>query len=521
MPSEAFYAAVQQDSDQALKSYDTLVVAVGEKKAQNAVKTLLQQGTPLPKDFVEKSHYLPDFVVRDRGLHQRALVCDREERGVVHLKPEQALDISLLLSKMKIEEDTSTAGKWSGVPIEGPVAEKRSSEVQCGIGTLTTVVERMRGSNAFFQEFKNKSSDNHKYSNAASSSSSRLGPGAENLAGEVALRYDDSAVPDISIETLRVECHRLRENKNKRVTKQLAATLETAADPQARREAVEKLDEMNDTRKRDEAKASMIDRYTEVASLWEMPLGTFDSLYEFLACSLDNFKTTSSCVREVMKSPVSKLSTAEAEELEKVMKRLKNRGHTSRETNSAPVTLMDIIAANEAGLLSMSELVPLLLCFYCGLRPKEVCKIACDYKSNIDSAITVSWDKKDLILNFSKTTVKSNLYKCVRARCVCAELIQEGISNMYCICSCKNKMRLFTCETDVYKISVRVFSHIEDIGGHSYRIGCTIWLWRCGIDPLKILVHCRWQEMRTLLGYLRSLPECSPDRFRQIAFCAA
>eukprot|EP00392_Amoebophrya_sp_AT5.2_P017634 g18032.t1 len=141
------------------------------------------------------------------------------------------------------------------------------------------------------------------------------------------------------------------------------------------------------------------------------------------------------------------------------MKRLKNRGHTSRETNSAPVTLMDIIAANEAGLLSMSELVPLLLCFYCGLRPKEVCKIACDYKSNIDSAITVSWDKKDLILNFSKTTVKSNLYKCVRARCVCAELIQEGISNMYCICSCKNKMRLFTCEADVYKISVRVFSH--------------------------------------------------------------
>eukprot|EP00392_Amoebophrya_sp_AT5.2_P019219 g19967.t1 len=58
-----------------------------------------------------------------------------------------------------------------------------------------------------------------------------------------------------------------------------------------RREAVEKLNEKVDTAKRDAAKQSMVDRYAEVASAWELPLGTYASVYEFLAVSLDTHPT--------------------------------------------------------------------------------------------------------------------------------------------------------------------------------------------------------------------------------------
>eukprot|EP00392_Amoebophrya_sp_AT5.2_P002545 g2550.t1 len=272
---------------------------------------------------------------------------------------------------------------------------------------------------------------------------------------------------------------------------------------------------------RDCAKATMVNRYVEVAGVWDLPLGSYDSLYEYLACSLDNYKTASSSVREVMLSPVCKMSEQEKAEMHANLKRLKQRGFVSREENSTPVTLVDIIRANESGSLTLPELVSLLLCFYCALRPKELCKLAVDYSSRIDEAIAVKWEDKDIILNFVKTAVKSNLYKCIRARCVCRELEEAGVDKMCCICFCKNKMRLFSKETDVYKIATRAMPEIPGIGGHSFRIGATVWLFRCGTDPLRILIHCRWQALNTLLGYLRSLPECAPYKFLAIGFAAA
>eukprot|EP00392_Amoebophrya_sp_AT5.2_P018887 g19540.t1 len=184
----------------------------------------------------------------------------------------------------------------------------------------------------------------------------------------------------------------------------MGATLATAADPSARREAVEKLNLKTDTTKRDCAKATMVNRYVEVARTWDVPVGSYESLYDYLACSMDNYKTASSSVKEVMLSPVCTMTEAEKTEMHANLKRLKQRGFIARAENSAPVTLVDIIRVNQSGLVGLPELVQMLLRFYCALRPGELCKLAVDYKGKVDKAINATWEGKDLILNFVETS---------------------------------------------------------------------------------------------------------------------
>eukprot|EP00392_Amoebophrya_sp_AT5.2_P018500 g19057.t1 len=140
---------------------------------------------------------------------------------------------------------------------------------------------------------------------------------------------------------------------------------------------------MTDTSKRDAAKESLVQRYKAVAGNWALPLGSCESLYEFLAASLDNFKTAPSCVKEVMGTP---------------------------------------------------------LCVMCEEEKEQM----------------------------RKTLTRSNLYKSIRARCVCAELRANNISRKYCICFCKDKLGLLSCQHDAYAIACRVFKHVEKIGHPSF-----------------------------------------------------
>eukprot|EP00392_Amoebophrya_sp_AT5.2_P017477 g17837.t1 len=373
-------------------------------------------GDALSKSFLENSTFLPGFVAKCRGSHVRSIVCDKEERGCVWLRPDEVMDVTLLLASMHIEEDTSTAGAWNGERIKGPAPQLKSEDIVCGIGALTSVLQ---------------------------------------------------------------------------------ATLDVADSNAARKVAVEKLDLMCDNSKREASKQALLDRCQEVASKWSLPLGTYDSLYEFLACSLGNYKTASQCVKEVMGSSLCRMSGSETEAMQGVLKRLKTRGFVENEENSAPITLMDIVDADRAGLVEVHELVMMLLAFYLAMRPGEIKKLACDYVSRVDVPIVQVWDKKDLTVNFKKTSIKSNKHKCIRAKCACEELKKNGLSTKYCVCWCKNKMRPFSTKHDLYTISVKVFSHIGKVGGHSYRVGCTLWLFKAKADPLMILIHCRWQA----LGY--------------------
>eukprot|EP00392_Amoebophrya_sp_AT5.2_P017476 g17836.t1 len=334
------------------------------------------------------------------------------------------------------------------------------------------------------------------------------------------LRVVDEAEPEVSVDSF-VKCvNEMRaqvktEGRNAKSRK----VLEVAEDPNARRAAVNKLDKLVDTSKADAAKESLVQRYVDVASSLCGVVGCYSSLYEFLAVSLDSYKTTAAAVRQVMKTDLCVMSGEEKEDMEAVLRRLKTRGHIGREDQRTPLTLVDIFEVHLGGALKDSELTVLLLCFYCGFRPSEVKKLAVDYVGETDAGIKARWENGDLIVNFKEASTKVNQYKSVRVKCMCKKFEKLNVNKRYCICALESKMDQFSSSQDAYEISKRVFKNVRDIGGHSYRIGCTIWLCLAMVDPLRILVHCRWGSMAMLLRYLRPLPEVKADRFwKQLRF---
>eukprot|EP00392_Amoebophrya_sp_AT5.2_P013206 g13319.t1 len=142
------------------------------------------------------------------------------------------------------------------------------------------------------------------------------------------LRVVQEEVPDLSAASFQRGFKRIKENDDVRKSKKLRTVCDVAADPAKRREAIQKLDFMTDSSKRDGAKNALVARYTEVADIIDAPKGSYDSLYQFIAVSLDEFKTTSECVREVMKSEVCCMSTEEMEQMDKTLSCLKRRGYT-------------------------------------------------------------------------------------------------------------------------------------------------------------------------------------------------
>eukprot|EP00392_Amoebophrya_sp_AT5.2_P016216 g16473.t1 len=229
----------------------------------------------------------------------------------------------------------------------------------------------------------------------------------------------------------------------------------SAGSGEARRAAVEKLDKLVDTSKADGQKESLAQRYLDAAESLCGVTGCFSSLYEFLAVSLDSYKTTAAAVRQVMKTDWCVMTEEEKEDMEAVLRRLKTRGHIGREDQRAPLTLVDIFEVHVGGLLSDSELTILMLCFYCGFRPSEVKKLAVDYQGETDVGIKVRWDRGDLIVNFVEASTKVNKYKSVRVKCMCKKLEQMNVHKRYCICALQGKMDQFSARQDAYEISKR------------------------------------------------------------------
>eukprot|EP00392_Amoebophrya_sp_AT5.2_P016720 g17016.t1 len=329
-----------------------------------------------------------------KGDHVRTPRCDKEEKGVLLLRPEEALDLAVLFKKMHIEGD----------PYEGE-------------SDLTTVVKTSTKGSSGTELIKER-----RFELVVDKKTSQQ---VSVMRPRGLLRMEQEAVPDITVSSFTRTIKRMREveSSGKQTSKKLKAVQETAADPEKRADAVAKLDIMVSTEKREAAVSAMLDRYLETADCFDAPLGTYDSVYQFLACSLTEFKTTASCVREILKSDLCVMDEEEKELMSKQLTMLKSRGHVEREQSVWPLTLVDIFEVQLAGKISDSELVMLLLCFYCALRPSECKKMAKDYEGPVDERLGHRWDDRDLILDFEKTTIKVNKYKSIRVRCICAALL--------------------------------------------------------------------------------------------------
>eukprot|EP00392_Amoebophrya_sp_AT5.2_P018388 g18917.t1 len=206
------------------------------------------------------------------------------------------------------------------------------------------------------------------------------------------LRVVQEAVPDLTASSFQKGFKRIKESDDVRKSKKLRTVYEVAADPASRREAIKKLDFMTDTSKRDGAKNALVARYEGAADIIDAPRGSYDSLYQFIAVSLDEFKTTSECVREVMKSETCCMSSEEVEQMEKALACLKRRG------------------------------------------PSECQKMAVDYAGPADERLDFSWKQNGLVVNFTRTTTKVNKYKAIRAKCVCRQLEAMNINTKFCAC---------------------------------------------------------------------------------------
>ena len=139
MPSEAWYAAVAADAARTAASYEGLVELAGQKKAEAAVKKTLQQTGQLPPGFVENSASLPHCFKANRGDHVRMPRCDREERGHLLLKPDEALDLAVLFTKMHTEGTVWFHGVWQFQLLINNKALAPSRQV---IHTKKTVISR-------------------------------------------------------------------------------------------------------------------------------------------------------------------------------------------------------------------------------------------------------------------------------------------------------------------------------------------------------------------------------------------
>eukprot|EP00392_Amoebophrya_sp_AT5.2_P018801 g19429.t1 len=276
---------------------------------------------------------------------------DPDQRGVLLLKPADVLDLSVLLSKIHVE----------GAPVV-PVSNfsiKHLSDQVIG-QELVTVAQASAGSGGEILR------------NVAKSSSSAASSGGR----KAAFRVVEDEVPEVSVDSFAKCVNALRsktnvEGRNPKARK----VLEVANDPEARRAAVSKLDELADTSKADAQKDSLAQRYLDVAESLCGVVGCYSSLCEFLAVSLDSYKTTASAVRQVMKSSLCVMDDGEKDALEAVLR-----------------------------------------------RPSEVQKLAVDYRGKNDSGIAVGWDQGDLVVNFKEASLKVNKYKSIRVRCMCKQL---------------------------------------------------------------------------------------------------
>eukprot|EP00392_Amoebophrya_sp_AT5.2_P018406 g18939.t1 len=365
MPSEETMRLIREDGARALASYDGLKQYLGEKKAEQVVKQTVQCAGHLPPGFVQSSSSLPDWIAKPRGGHVRKPLCDPEEKGVLLLKPDEVLDLSVLLGKMHIEgAPVVVGGEFTAAHLVGEVPGQQ----------LVTVAQASAGSGG--QILRNR------YKSSSSSSSSSAGSGS--------LRVVDEAEPEVSVDSF-VKCvNEMRtrvkaEGRNPKARK----VMEVVENPDARRAAVDKLDKLVDTSKADAQRDSLAQRYLDVADSLCGAVGCYSSLCEFLAVSLDSYKTTAAAVRQVMKTDLCVMADEEKEDMETVLRRLKTRGHIGREDQRTPLTLVDIFEVHLGGMLDDSELTILLLCFYCGFRPSEVKKLAVDYRGETDAGIKV------------------------------------------------------------------------------------------------------------------------------------
>eukprot|EP00392_Amoebophrya_sp_AT5.2_P019109 g19829.t1 len=268
---------------------------------------------------------------------------------------------------------------------------------------------------------------------------------------------------DISEARFTAGIKRLRENDaEKKTSGKVQKVREIAVDPQAKRDALAKLDFMTDTSKTDRAKQSLVQRYLDIEDVLDAPKGTYASLYEYIACAVGEFKTTSESVKQVMECEFCVMSEQEKEDMRSLLTRLKSRGYTGRQDSVAPITLQDIIEVHLGGRIDHSELVILLLCFYLALRPGECKKMAVDYSGVADERIGHRWDKRDLVVNFKATSIKVNKYKSIRAKCICAELDKLNINRQYCICHCREYMNSFSTQQEPYTIAKRVFTGVAE-----------------------------------------------------------
>eukprot|EP00392_Amoebophrya_sp_AT5.2_P019107 g19827.t1 len=434
---EAYYALIKEDADRATSSFEGLADLAGTRKAEAVVKKVLQSSGHLPSGFVENSVTLPHCFKVNRGDHVRTPRCDRKERGRLLLRPEEALDLAVLFKKMHIEGD----------PYEAE-------------SDLTTVVKTSMKGNGGTEIVKEK-----RFELVVDSKTSKQ---ISVMRPRGLLRLEQEAQPDVTAESFTRTIKRMREvdNSGKQTSKKLKAVQELAADPGKRAEAVGKLDLMVSTEKREAAVSALLERYLEAADCFDAPLGTYESVYQFLACSLGEFKTTASCVREILKSDFCVMNEEEKELMSKQLSMLKSRGHTEREQSVWPITLVDIFEVQLAGKISDSELVMLLLCFYCALRPSECKKMAVDYDGPLDERLGHRWDHHDLSINFEETTIKVNKYKSIRVKCICKELKKENISRRFCICARKGRMDSLSCKQDPLKIAQRVFTGARNVGDH-------------------------------------------------------
>eukprot|EP00392_Amoebophrya_sp_AT5.2_P018407 g18940.t1 len=100
-----------------------------------------------------------------------------------------------------------------------------------------------------------------------------------------------------------------------------------------------------------------------------------------------------------------------------------------------------------------------------------------------------------------EASTKVNKYKSVRVRCMRKKFEKLNVNKRYCVCALESKMDQFSARQDAYEISKRVLKNVRDIGGHSYRIGCAIWLYLAMVDPLR---HPEFTDFQRCVKVIKS-----------------